>query len=308
MIRYFLFKLLRRLVLVLPRKWSYWIGCRIAEIEYLRKTETRRIVKANLSRIMFAYSNGPVDDSEISKYAKIVFKNFAKYLVDFFFFANLDGDEIQKFVTIRGLHNMENAFKKNKGVIGLTAHLGNWELCGAVTSLLGFNVNAVALSHENTKINRLFVNQRSAKGINVIPVGSSFNKYLSVLRSNQLIALVGDRLTSDAGIKVDFFNEKAVIPKGPAVLSLRTGAPIVPGFLIRNPDDTFECVFEEQIDPSDYINVKDGAVESLSRKIVSVMEQYIKKYPTQWFLFYNIWRNNSVSLSSKMQLYNLSSK
>jgi KDO2-lipid IV(A) lauroyltransferase len=291
MIKYFLFKLIRGLVLVLPRKWSYWIGCRVAEIEYFRKVKTRRIVKANLSNIMSLGSSGPVDDSEISKQAKAVFRNFAKYLVDFFFFANLDGDQIKKLVNVKGIQNMHDAFKKGKGVIGITAHLGNWELGGVVTSLFGFNVNAVALSHENTKINRLFVNQRSAKGINVIPVGSDFNKYLSVLRKNQFIALVGDRLTSDAGIKINFFNKTAVIPKGPAVLSLRTGAPIVPAFMIRNPDDTFDFVFEDLIEPSDLINAKTGSVEVLSKKIVSVMETYISKYPEQWFLFYNIWTN-----------------
>jgi KDO2-lipid IV(A) lauroyltransferase len=230
-----------------------------------------------------------VNEIELSKQAKAVFKNFSKYLVDFFFFAHLDGDEIQKYVKVKGLHNMQDAFKKKNGVIGLTAHIGNWELCGFITSHFGFNVNAVALSHENTKINRLFVNQRLAKGINVIPVGSSFNKYLEVLRKNQLIALVGDRLTSDAGIEVDFFGKQTVIPKGPAVLSLRTGAPIVPAFMIRNSDDTFNCIFEEPIDPLEFKNQSGDEIRSLSEQIVSIMEKHIRENPAQWFLFYDFW-------------------
>jgi KDO2-lipid IV(A) lauroyltransferase len=144
-------------------------------------------------------------------------------------------------------------------------------------------VNAVALSHENTKINRLFINQRIEKGIKVIPVGSAASQYLSVLRQNQLIALLGDRVTLDTGIKVDFFKRPTVVPKGPAVLSLRTGAPIVPGFMVRLPDDRFNLVFEEPIDPANC------TIKDIAHRIVSTLEKHIREYPSQWFLFYKVW-------------------
>lgn len=289
MIKYFFFKFIHTLALVLPVKWNYWIGCRIADIDYLLKRKLRHAVKSNLRHVLSASNSGAVLESEVSAQARAVFRNFAKYLVDFFSFARLNVDNLNKFVKVIGIEHMRSAFNSGKGVIGLTAHIGNWELGGAVTSLLGFRVNVVALPHENTRINRLFTNQRASKGVNVIPLGAGAGKYLSVLRKNQLIALVGDRMTSDAGIETNFFNKPTLVPKGPAVLSLRTGAPIVPCFVVRNPDDTFNLIFEEPIYPASFNDDKNGAVRLITSRMISILEKYIKKYPSQWFLFYKVW-------------------
>lgn len=290
MIKYILFKLIHRLALILPRNWCYWIGCRTADIDYLLKGKLRKAVKANLRHIHKTVYSAAPSKSLISADAKAVFRNFAKYLVDFFSFAEFNRNNINEKIKVNGLENMRGAFCKGKGVIGLTAHIGNWELCAVVTALLGFDVNAVVLSHDNTKINRLFTNQRAAKGINVIPVGSSPGIYVDVLRKNRLIALVGDRTNSDKGIMLDFFKKPALIPKGPAILSLRTGAPIVPGFMIRTKDDKFELVFEKPIDPSDFSQDNSHAVEEITKSVVSVMERHISENPSQWFLFYKVWR------------------
>lgn len=305
MIAYIMFKFMHRLVLVLPRRWSYWIGSRVADIDYLLRKDLRKAVKSNIRHILTATTNSV----KIPKYilrakTKAVFRNFAKYLVDFFSFSRFNSESLHKFVKIKGLEYMQQAFRKGKGVIGLTAHLGNWELCGVTSALLGFSINVVALSHENTKINRLFVNQRVMKGVNVIPVGVSARRYLNVLKKNQLVALVGDRLTSEAGIEIEFFNRPTIVPRGPAVLSLRTGAPIVPGFMIRTPEDNYELIFEKPIEPEEFgrspvgnlrsegaykrVNIAESEKE-LTQYIVSILEKYIRKHPSQWFLFYKVW-------------------
>lgn len=292
MIKYLMFKLIHRLVLILPKKWSYWIGCRVADLDYLLKRKLRQAVKSNLKQVFTVTCSFGAPRSVIRENARAVFRNFAKYLVDFFSFSKLNPDDIDKLVNVRGLENLRKSLDKGKGVIVLTAHLGNWELCGVVTALLGFSVNAVVLSHENTKINRLFVNQRMSKGIKVISVGSGPSEYLNVLRQNKLIGLLGDRITRDgSGVEVNFFNKPALVPKGPAVLSLRTGAPIVPAFMIRAPSDTFNLIFEEPIDPANLKENNSMAVSAITNRVVSVMEKYIGENPSQWFLFYKVWTN-----------------
>lgn len=284
MLRYLLFKLIHRLVLILPKRWSYWIGCRVADIDYILKKRLRQAVKSNLHQIFSIVQPAGVPKSLIRANAKAVFRNFSKYLVDFFSFSKMNKENFHEIVKVKGIEHMRDAFRKGKGVVALTAHLGNWELGGVVTALLGFSVNVVTLSHENTRINRLFVNQRATKGVRAIPVGSGADEYISVLRKNQIIGLVGDRLTSDAGIKVNFFNKQALVPRGPAVLSLRTGAPIVPSFMIRTPEDKFVFIYGQPIDPADFKGVMD-----ITQRIVSVLERYIREYPSQWFLFYKVW-------------------
>lgn len=284
MLRYLLFKFAYRLVLVLPKKWSYWIGCRVADIDYIFKKRLRQAVKSNLRQIFSVTNPDGVKRSIISRHARAVFRNFSKYLVDFFSFSKLNKENIHEIVKVKRIEHIRDALRKGKGVVALTAHLGNWELGGVVTALLGFSVNVVTLSHENTGINRLFVNQRAIKGVRAIPVGSGAGEYINVLRKNQIIGLVGDRLTSDAGIEVKFFNKQVLVPRGPAVLSLRTGAPIVPSFMIRTQKDKFDFIYEQPIDPADFKGVME-----ITQRIVSVLEKYIGEYPSQWFLFYKVW-------------------
>jgi len=287
--KYFAFKLIHKIAVTLPRKWSYWIGCRIAGVSYLLKKRLRQAVKANITHILSQTQSRKVTDVEISDKAEGVFKNFAKYLVDFFSFSKFDENNIHGLINMNGVDHMRNAFNKGKGVIGLTAHLGNWELCAVVTSLLGFDVNAVTMSHDNTKINRLFVNQRVAKGVKVIPVGSGAAAYIKILKQNQLIAMAGDRLINDSGIEIMFFNKRAIIPKGPLILSMRTGAPIVMGFMVRTPEDKFNLTFEEKIDPDEFPGDFSMKLQNMAKRVVGLMEKYISQYPSQWFLFYKVW-------------------
>lgn len=292
MLAYLAFKAIHRLVLVLPRGLCYWIAVRIADADYLLRKKTRNAVKSNIRHVLSnttAKVTEPLE-SDIQSYSREVFRNFAKYLVDFFSFSRLDSGNINKFVKIEGLDYIYEALKKGKGVIALTAHLGNWELSGVVMALLGFPVDVIALNHENTRINRLFVNQRAMKGVNVIPVGTNSMQYIRALKKNHLIGLVGDRLTSDAGIEIEFFGKPTVVPRGPSVLSLRTGALIAPSFMIRTPSDNFNMVFEEPIEPDDFKESDMVKSEKLiTQKIISVLEKYISRYPSQWFLFYKVW-------------------
>lgn len=291
MLKYILFKLIHRLVLVLPRRWAYWLGCRVADLDFLLRREIRQAVKRNVSHILLTKHNAPPSKALVTVYTKAIFRNFAKYLVDFFSFARFNAENIHELIDIQGLENLQQAFAADKGVVGVTAHLGNWELSAIAVALLGFPINAVALSHENTKINRLFVHQRATKGVGVIPVGASTREYLNVLKEKQLIALAGDRLTSGGGIKVDFMNRPTTVPRGPALLSLRTGAPILPAFMIRTAEDKFKLIFEAPIYSNGLKKNLAEAEHLLTQKVIAIIESYVKKYPEQWFIFYNVWAN-----------------
>ncbi|MFA5099865.1 MAG: lysophospholipid acyltransferase family protein, partial [Candidatus Omnitrophota bacterium] len=100
-----------------------------------------------------------------------------------------------------------------------------------------------------------------------------------------IVALVGDRdFSNDAGIITEFFGKKTYLPKGPAGFALKTGALILPGFMIRNPDDTFTLRLEKPIvcSPSD-------TIETITDKYKSIIEKYIVEYPHQWYMFRKFW-------------------
>jgi KDO2-lipid IV(A) lauroyltransferase len=147
---------------------------------------------------------------------------------------------------------------------------------------------AVALSHNDERVNDFFNAQRKSKGVYIIPLGKAVRQCLSVLKDNRILALVGDRDFAERGMILPFFGRPAHFPEGPAAFALKTGAPIVPGFTLRNPDDTFTLRFEKPIEC-----ILSGNTEKDTREIImrykEVMEAYIKKYPDQWYMFKHFW-------------------
>ena len=293
MLNYYLYRLGQWIALITPVKIGYKIAEFVADLIGLFNRVDRIAVYGNLKAIFPEKS-----EKEIAILRRKMARNFAKYLVDFFRFSRLDQKYFEKYITVEGKQYFDQALKLNKGAVVLTAHLGNWELGGVVIALLGYKLWVVALEHKNKKVNDFFNRQRQSKGIYVIPFSKAARQCLRLLKENQLVALVGDRDFSEKSIVVDFLGKPTHLPAGPAVFALITGTPIIPGFLIRNPDDTFTLKMEKPIIFTQSLNSKrkEASNEEREQKVKSVidnykvvMEDYIRKYPEQWYMFHKFW-------------------
>ena len=288
MILYILYRIGYFLALVLPLKVSYGLATLIADIYCCVARDEKTAIINNLKVIL----GSPRGDKELSTMASTVFRNFAKYLVDFFRFSTIDDEYIKKFIKIDGLENVDRALAKGNGAIMLSAHIGNWELGGFVVSLLGHPMSAVVLTHENKKINDFFTKQRRVSNLQPVEIGMGLRSCYEVLKNNGLLALLGDRdFSKNGGLCIKFFGKKTLVPKGPATFSYRLGSGIVPSFMIREADDTFRLSFEPPIFPQ---RDKDEStsVKELTERYSAVIESYVKKYPTQWYMFGEVWNNN----------------
>ncbi|MEA1928355.1 MAG: lysophospholipid acyltransferase family protein, partial [Candidatus Auribacterota bacterium] len=216
------------------------------------------------------------------------FRNFSYYLVDFFRFSRLSRKEIERLVEFSGTDNIKAALKGGRGAIGVTAHLGNWELGGMVLSFLGYPVNAIALSHHNTRLNRLFVNQRALSGMNVIPVGQAALKSLRALKKNQLVLILGDRDVTERGIEVTFFGASSHIPRGPATLAVRADAGIFFGYFVRQSTHRYHAVFRPSL-PVDPVLDRESREKDIIIKLVREMEECIVENLDQWYTYERIW-------------------
>ncbi len=278
----FLYKVGQALALLLPLKFDYWVAGRLADLCYPFLRKSRRLLKDNLRVALRA------EEAKIDHYARCAFRNFSKYLVDFFRFSRVNADFIKKYVKVEGRENLDRALAQNKGAILLSAHLGSWELGAVVTSLLGYSICAIVLAHENRRLNDFFVRQRSRKGVKVIPVGEAASASLEALGNNQVVAILGDRDYSGHGIYIEFFGRTAQVPKGQAIFSLRSGSPIVPVFMVREADDILKLVYEPPIEFKPTNNLKSD-LEQIVRRCLEVVEGYIRRYPSQWYVFVPIW-------------------
>jgi lauroyl/myristoyl acyltransferase len=283
MFNYILYRIGQFIAVTLPLKCAYGLSRIISDIRLSWAREDRRCVTANL-KVIFPEKS----EREIAVLRLGMSRNFAKYLVDFFRFQELTSDYIVKHIVIEGREHFDEALKQGKGVIVLTAHLGNWELGGVVLGLLGYPFWAVALPHKDKRVNDFFNFQRESKGVKVIPFGRAARMCLNLLQNNKMVALVGDRDFTGRGIPVDFFGKPALFPEGPAAFALQTGAPIVPGFMVRKPDDSFLLKIEKTISVEPTGN-KQQDILSVTRQFAALFEDYIRRYPDQWYMFKTFW-------------------
>lgn len=283
MFNYYIYRFGQFLALTLPLRLAYFLASFLAQGYYLFALRDRRNVKANLRTIFPAKSN-----RQLRKISRMIFRNFAKYLVDFFRFEKLDRQLIDKNIKLENLHYFDEALAKGNGVVVLTAHLGNWELGGVVIAQLGYPFWAVALPHKNKKVNDFFDAQRNRKGVKVIAMGKAVRSCITQIRHGNMVALVGDRDFTEKGIVIDFFGRPTHFPEGPAALSLMTGASIVPGFMLRNPDNSFTLRIEKPIEFSPTGN-KTQDLADLIGVYKNIFQDYISKYPEQWYVFRKFW-------------------
>ncbi|MFA5060438.1 MAG: lysophospholipid acyltransferase family protein [Candidatus Omnitrophota bacterium] len=284
MFKFYLYKLGQFLVNRLPLPVAYSITSFVSTMQYYLSIRDRHAVQSNLKCIV-------PDAKNIPFLAREVFRNFGKYLADFFRMAkNMDKKYIENNVKLVNRHYIDDVLKKGKGGIILTAHIGNWELGGVVLTTLGYPLAAIALPHKERPVNDLFNNQRESKGVVIVPTSIAIRKCLEYLKANRLVALLADRDFGLHGVALDFLGKKTMIPKGPAVFCLKTGAPIIPAFVIRNPDETFTLTCEEPIFPPPVEHLdEDAALLDIMKKYTLIIENVVRKFPTQWLMFREFW-------------------
>ncbi|MFA5320587.1 MAG: hypothetical protein WBE75_00270 [Candidatus Omnitrophota bacterium] len=281
---YFLYRTGQFIALRLPLKSVYGLAVFIADLHFLFCRHDRRAVYFNLKAIFPRKS-----ENEIRTIRRSIFRNFAKYLVDFFRYPILNREFIDRNVSVRNIHYLDEALANGKGGIVLAAHIGNWELGGVVVAALHYPFSAVALTHKNEKVNRFFDEKRETMGIKVIPLRHSLRKCFRVLKDNGLVALLGDReFTRNGGVIAEFLGKRALLPQGPAFLALKSGAAIIPGCMVRNTGDRFTLMFEKPIYPPDAGSFEDN-LRLLQTETSRVIEKWIRSFPEQWYVFRQYW-------------------
>ncbi|MBU0571615.1 MAG: lysophospholipid acyltransferase family protein [Candidatus Omnitrophica bacterium] len=276
---------------ILPMKACYGIAEALARAYYFMFSKKDKIALSENLRMVIGRD---IDAKELDAQVLKVFINFAKHLVDFFKFQKLTEEQMRGCVEIKGRHYLDEARSRGKGVILLAAHLGSWELGGAAVAALGYPVNAIVLEHKDKRINDYFVGQRSKNNVRGIPIGMQVKQCFRVLKSGEMLAIVADKDYSGSNEWVEFFGEKTYMPKGAAVIGLKTGAPIIITSMIRKKDDTFCLRFEKQI-PCEGTGNRDNDVRKIMRRYLERIETHIKEYPDQWYAFERLWKRKRIT-------------
>jgi len=281
---YYAYKIGQFLVKRLTLKTSYSIAAFIATLCYIFCHRDRKALVENIS---MAVRNRPTK-RQIRAYTRRASINFAKYLVDFFRFQKHDLLENEKIIELKGKEKIDKALKQGKGALLLSSHVGNWELGAALLGSLGYEMFVIALDHTDKRVNEIFIKRRKSFGVKVIPLGPSLRRGFKALRENKLVAILGDRDFTDSGERIEFFGKETLLPRGPASFSLRTGAPILPAFVIRTKANNCRLIIEDPIKYKETGTWQED-IKGLMTAYVRVIERYIRRYPDQWYVFRKVW-------------------
>ena len=180
------------------------------------------------------------------------------------------------------------AKKEHKGIIVFGAHFSNWELLGTALSSKGYATATVARPLDNPKLNQFIDRIRASSNLKVIPHRNAVKEALKILRNASSIGFVMDQNFHHGGVFVNFFKKQASMTDLPAVLSIKTGAPLVPAHIWRN-GQKFHIRFDKPIIP------KEGETsQDISQKIADVMEGWIKEKPLYWLWAHDRWKRQPV--------------
>lgn len=281
---YISYRMAQAISLALPRRFAYWLGLRIADRFFALDHTGRAAVMSNFEHILQAKGIRASKD-QLSKMARKNFQMFGKYIVDFFKFSNFTDNSVKRLVSIEHPERLEQAESLGRGVLMITAHLGNWELGAAVLASLGKPLNAVVQPQSSNKVNELFQKHREKRGIKIIPMGSAARGVLRALQRKEFVAMLADRDYTAHNEVIPFFGKPARLPSGPARIALKTGSPLVPAFLLRQSDDTFLFRVHRPIIPG-----PSDSPDDLRGRIRDVMEEEISANPLQWFMFNDFWK------------------
>jgi KDO2-lipid IV(A) lauroyltransferase len=199
------------------------------------------------------------------------------------------GKTLLDTVEFRGLENYEHAHRKGCGIIGITAHCGNWELMALALGLRTTPIAVVARSMKKDYFSTLLEKLRSRFGNKVIYRDNGVKEMLLFLKGKGLIGILPDQVVRPPhGILVDFFGRPCWTTVMPVKLSLKTGSPILPFFIHRENGRnivTIEPALELLSEGSDQERILDGTI-----KMNQAIEKHILQYPTQWNWFYRRWK------------------
>jgi lauroyl/myristoyl acyltransferase len=286
MLEYLMYLVGEFVATLFPLPVLYWIARRIAELNYLFDKRGRTAVKANL-RVMMPETLG---EKALNRAARQTFYHFALYLAEFFRMRRIDRAYFDSRVKTEGLENVDAALKLNKGIVVVSAHYSNWELGLAYLAMCGYPAYGVVAPHRNKRVNDLFLKPRVSLGVRVISTKNAIEDGYRALRENGILCLLGDRVTTKGGVETTFFGHTAVFPKGPAKFALGANAPLVPAYIIRQPRNRFLVTFDEPIS-TEGLPDGDESVQKLMDVYTRRLETYIRRDPTQYEVFFRIWKD-----------------
>jgi KDO2-lipid IV(A) lauroyltransferase len=277
-------KTIEKLLLFLSRQKALALGRTLGGWGYYVFRKRRQLALKNLS---FALGNH-YNEEQRKKIIFRVFQNLGITFVEFFRFSEVNEENLSNFVTIHGREILEEVYAQKKGVLVLTAHIGNWEFLINTIGLSGFKAAVISKSARQAIVNDYILSNRRIDNITFLMGKQITKNILKHLKLGEIIGIVLDQHgVKSESVPTQFFGRSADTLKSLAVFALRTGAPVLPMYTYRDENDHHHVVIEPVISL-----LKNDTIESCTLKYNQWLESAIKKHPDQWIWTHNRWKTD----------------
>jgi Kdo2-lipid IVA lauroyltransferase/acyltransferase len=276
------------LVSIFPFKVSLFLGRYLGFIWYLVSYNHKKTAFNSLG-IAFNRTKTKKELKDIVKSSFMYMGEAGLELLSYKKYPNLSRSR----VTIVGKENLEKALLKGKGIIGVSAHLGNFPLMALRLYQEGFKINVMARPMRDRQTGEFLWGICRSIGMNIIlsyPKKKAIFNSLRALKNNEIITIQMDQNFGTGGVWVKFFGKLAATPVGPVTLALRSGASIVPMFIIRDKPGQHTLFIEKEL-KLEKAACQEQTILLNVIKITKLIEAWVYLYPGLWSWIHKRWKS-----------------
>ena len=272
----------------LPAPVAFALGWLAGMAAYRLDAPRRRALHGNLRQVL-----GPgASSARVARAARRGFASYARYWVEAFRLQDLPRQALGERLAVEGLEHLDAAIAAGKGAILTTPHLGNWDAGGAWLAVHGYPMVTVVERLRPQALFERFLAYRQALGMEVLPLGNgseTFRRLLKALAAGKVVCLVADRDLTGGGVPVEVFGRATTMPPGPAMLSLRTGAALLPcGVFQERRPLRWRAVVRPPLAITPTGDQRKDA-RALTQRLAGEFEALIRQAPEQWHVMSPYW-------------------
>jgi KDO2-lipid IV(A) lauroyltransferase len=270
----------------LPRGWARVAADALAWSVYRAHGRLRRVGQRNLELALPALS-----DQEREKILRGVFRHLGWQLVEFCRMARYTAENTSGWMRTEGLDHYLAAKARGKGVLIVTGHLGAWELSSFYHSLMGHPMGMVIRRLDNRRLDAYVNHIRCLHGNRVLHKDDFARGLLTAMRRGETVGILMDtNMTPPQGEFVEFFGKQACTASGLARVALKTGAAVLPGFMLwEKAEGRYVLHFGPEL-----VLAQSGDAEAdilaATQQCTSAIESWIRRYPDQWLWIHRRWK------------------
>ena len=276
---------LKTLIAQIPKTHLLFFGKILGNLLYFLAIPQRRIVRRNLQ-----FSHIESSPQEIHNLAKRVFRHFGISILELLQMTCFSQKELLSNMQIEGKEIIVEALARQKGVVLITAHLGNYEMAWqSVPFYFGRQMTGVAKKMRNVRLDRLIHRMRKRFGNKIIYKKGALPEMMRTLRQGEMVGILMDISRRFDGVEVNFFGRRATATPAAALLGLRCKSPIIPAFCHRRDNGKLIISVERPIEIQRTKGLRSD-LQANTQLITDRVERAIRNHPEQWNWMLKRWK------------------